>query len=151
MTDKPDMTAMVPVEGSPLTERQRALVDALVAGDELSQCWEAAGYSSERGAKEACRSPSVQSALKRAGDALLAGPLRIKAIRKLEDLVTKEGVPGATAFQAAKFIIEHGDDDALGDDKPLSQMTPKELEAMIDRLQAKLDGDLIDVTPRTGA
>jgi hypothetical protein len=76
---------------------------------------------------------------------MLQGELRVKAIRTLEALL--DAGPAATRFNAAKLVLEWGDEAGDGDEKGLGQMSLAELEELVRRKEA----DLKRVAPGNGA
>lgn len=136
-----------------LTEKQQAVVDALMAGMEVRDAMTLAGYAESVNPAQVVGSRAVQRAIEASCDAKLRGELRAKALKTMEELLSAS-TPAATRFQAAKFIAEQTRP-ADGDDKPLSEMTPDELEAVVRRCQAVIaEGQqpvMIDVTPKNGA
>jgi hypothetical protein len=138
-------------EAQPLTDQQAIFVAAILEGVEPEEAKKAAGYSSTTPPAVILSGKAVQKAIRDGCDGELSGTLRVKAMQRLRDLITNDKTPHATAFNAAKFIIERGDEDAKPGDKPLSEMTEEELVAVIDRLEEAKAARLIDVTPGNGA
>lgn len=137
-------------EAENLTDMQAAFVLGVLNGKSHQQSAEAAGYSQNVPTSVIWGSGAVQRAIKAACDAEMAGELRVEAQKAIRELLTDK-TPAATRLQAAKLVMEHGKDASQGDEKPLSEMTPSELEALVRKLEAAKIDRIIDVTPTNGA
>lgn len=136
-----------------LTEMQQKLVRALIEEKPVDEAMAFAGYSDTAPAITIVGSAAVQRAIQAACDAELGGVVRIKALRAMKSMLGDD-TPAATRFQAAKWVLERGQDDDQGDDKPMSAMTADELAQLVDRLErerTERNAQIKDVTPRNGA
>lgn len=135
-----------------LTEQQAKFVELIVAGEQPSVAKIQAGYSDKTPTVSILRGQLVQNAIRLGVEAELNGPMRVLAMRKLHKLLTDEKTPAATALNAAKLVIERGDDAASKqDEKPLTMMNEDELTSLIHRLEEARQAGLVNVTPQTGA
>jgi hypothetical protein len=144
--------------GKALTDRQKRLVDAILAGKSDQEAWEAADYGNSVSFRNAMRSGAVQAALLEGRRAFVGGSLATKALAAIETLVTSDKTPAATRLAASKWVLEQTGFTAKGDegqDKPLHEMTESELARFMQRAQAVVDGGgeppIISVTPDNGA
>lgn len=131
-------------EGEGATEQQSRFVEALLGGAEPEEAKRLAAYSDSTPISSILRGKMVQNAIQAGCDARMRGDLRVKALKTLENLLN-DG-PAATKLGAAKLVLEWGEGEE-GGDKPLTEMTLEELEAVVRRKEAELR----DVTPDNGA
>lgn len=141
------MGAVAKREAPALTELQARFVELLLQGVGANEAKVKAGYTEATPTISILRGKAVEFAIRAGCDAELNGPMRVQAMLRLKELITNKNTPAATAFNAAKLIIERGDDDLKDGDKPLTEMTLDELEELIRRKE----GELQDVTPKNGA
>lgn len=127
-----------------LTEKQRAFVDAILGGASNREAVAIAGYGEGTDPAQVLASVGVQRALEAGCKAVIRGELRPLALKALRELLV-DG-PAATRYQAARLVLEQAED-VHGDEKPLSEMTISELEAVIERKERQLKV----VTPDNGA
>jgi hypothetical protein len=137
-------------EVAALTDMQLRFVMALISGDDETSARDKAGYAVSVHPSMVAASPSVQRAIRAAVNAELRGPLKLKAMRTLNELLAPSS-PAATRFNAAKLILEHGEDGDKGDARPMTERSVEELEAMITELEGARNARLKDVTPSNGA
>ena len=138
----PDAEDDGPIGPEGLTNKQALFVKALVAGRKQGEAAVAAGYVGypDSNASRLVRLPHIQRAIQRETERRLL----VEGIPSaLEFMVNAPGnvkLPGAVRFQAAKWVMEaagHGlaaQRAALGlpgDDKPLDEMSPGELEQFL--------------------
>ena len=137
-----------------LTERQILYVEALIDGKSKAEAARVAGYA-EGGISQVHQHAKVQAALALVMERYLASeltPLALSVAAKLlRDDKTAAGVRANLAlgimdragFSAKRF------EQRAGEQKDPSQMDSAELQAAIDKLQAEIDGRLVDVTPHS--
>lgn len=131
-------------EGPALTERQAKFVKALLEGTDEASALELAGYSETVSVAEVLRSGAVQRALSIGIDAKMSGPMKLKAMRAIDQML--DGGNATVRFQAAKLVLDWGAEDA-GHGRPLSELTIEELEQIVRQKEAELKR----VTPDNGA
>lgn len=141
-----------------LTNQQQSFVTLLLNGHTPEEAGAEAGYSTAATIRSALASVGVQSALLAARRAEIGGDLAQLAKERIRKLITNDNTPAATAYAASKWVLEQaghvtkGDD---GQDKPLNEMTPTELERFLTRAQAVIDAGgeppVISVKPDSGA
>lgn len=148
------------VVGHGLTEAQEALVDTISSDrwDEVAQDVGDDGYEKEKRAVGVLRSERVQTELRSRRTARIGGPLAQKALKAMEMLLDAPETPASVRFSTAKWMLEqagHTEGQADGADKPLHEMSEKELHAFMERAQRVVDGGgsrpIIKVTPDNGA
>lgn len=132
-----------------LSDQQRKFVEAIMAGRTEEEAKLEAGYADSTPIVGILRGKLVENAISAFVDGELKGRLKLKALRTLESLM--DGKSAQVALGAAKIVFEHGQDDSQGEDKPLSEMSREDLEAMIDQLEAEKAARAKDVTPNNGA
>lgn len=148
------------VVGRGLTEAQEALVDTISSdgwtGGALDV--DVPGYENAKSAATGLRSEKVQAELLSRRTARIGGPLAQKALKYAEEVLGDEKAPHATRWSVAKWMLEqagHTEGQADGADKPLHEMSEKELHAFMERAQRVVDGGgsrpIIKVTPENGA
>lgn len=142
-------------EARSLNEKQRAFVEALLKPGATNQsALEAAGYSEATSAATILASTAVQAALRAGRRAIIRGELGGDALDAMRDML-KPTTPAATRFQAAKWVLEHGEEGQADGDKPLSEMSAEELMDFVRKAEAELAeakaARFIDVTPNNGA
>jgi phage terminase small subunit len=138
------MTAIAKIESPELDERQARFVALLLKDVPEDEAAKQAGYSETTPAATVLAGKAVQAALSRGCAGRLA-QLKLKAVRTLDALLS-DG-PAATKFNAAKLVLEYGDDEDGGEQKPLTELSIAELEELVRRKEAQLR----DVTPSNGA
>lgn len=144
MGDETDRTAgeftrIAVVDGEAgLTEREARLIDIVATTDDLDEIQERAGYGESALLSGAFRRKVVQGASRDRAHGRLKVVGVQKAYRAMMDLMGPK-TPPATRFAAAKWVMEaSGIGPATADpsgDKPLAEMTAKELEAFIKQLE----------------
>lgn len=132
-----------------LSDAQRLYVEALLDGASEAEAKAKAGYSHNTVTQSIVRGPLMERIIQSYCDAQIKGPLRLKALKAIEKLID-EG-PHATRLNAAKLVLEYGKDDEKGDDRPITERSTAELEAMVEALEAERAGRAKDVTPKIGA
>lgn len=136
-------------EADGLSTMQLAFVELLASGIEPEEAKLKAGYSEATPTVSILRGKAVENAIGALCDRRLRSDLKLKAMKTLDKLM--DGQSSQAALGAAKIVLEYGKSDDQGDDKPLSEMTPGELAAMIDRLEREKAARAKDVTPSIGA
>lgn len=125
--------------GRHLTERQEAIVEALLQGKTIPEAGRVAGYAHSSGAYQAVSSNAVQNELRARRRKILRLEGAGEATRTMIELLGKDN-PASVRFQAAKFILIQDGIAAEGEglnDKPLGEMTEAELEGVVDRLKER--------------
>ena len=147
-----------------LLDQQRLFAEAYVLGHgNATQAAIEAGYSPVSARQTASRllhTPHVQDAIRRAQAHALRGRLASKALGVLEKILDDENAPAGVRGDAAKTVLDRAGmgairtpDHAVDNDKPLSEMTAAELDALIRQYQLDLnvlratDGELVTVDP----
>ena len=134
-------------EGRGLSPQQAAFVERVLAGDDPESAKSAAGYSDTTRSSEILASESVQTALRAGRRAVIAGELGTLAVNAIRDLL-KEGTAAATRFAAARYVLDQADQQDRDGEKPMSEMTPTELAAFIDKLEKRMEAaKIVTVTP----
>ena len=141
-----------------MNDRQKRLVEAVRSGLSIDEAGEVAGYEDPGNLALATRSPLVQAELKAIRQTQIKAKLAQKAMKAIENLIDSEGTPAATRFSAAKWVLEqagHTNSQAEVDDKPLHEMTEKELLAFMAKAERAIkeggSAPIINVTPDNGA
>lgn len=124
-----------------LTEKQRALVAALAKNGDMEAAAAKSGYN-VTAAYTAARLPHVQAALHAEVQTALrrAAPIALKV---LLGIISDDKVSPRVRVDAAKTVLDRAGHQAPKDgaadlDKPLSDMSPDELRAYVDRAQREL-------------
>lgn len=147
-----------------LLDQQRLFAESYVAGwGNATQAAIAAGYSPVSARQTASRllhAPHVQDAIRRAQAHALKGRLASKALGVLEKILDDETAPAGVRVDAAKTVLDRAGmgairtpDHAVENDKPLSEMTAAELDALVRQYQFDLnvlratDGELVTADP----
>lgn len=143
MTDLPEVAA--------LTELQARFVDALISGKSPDEAKLAAGYCDTTPTISILRSKLVENAMSAICTARLHGPMRLKALSALDQLLS-DTIPAATRLNAVKVVLDQtASGDQHGDAKPLSELGIEELERQVAALEAEREARMKDVTPKIGA
>lgn len=135
-----------------LNERQQIAVFEYLNGKTKIEAAVAGGYPATSGTS-VFRQARVQAVLAAAMDRFIVGELAPAAIhtisRMFGDPATPAGVKATLALgvldRAGFSAKRHEKGDQAGKDS--STMTPEELQAQIDKLQAQIDAKMRDVTP----
>lgn len=128
-----------------MTELQARLFQLLVEGVEPEEAKKRAGYADGTPISVALGGKALSDALSAYVDQRLRGDLKLKALQTLVKIM--DGTSAQAALGAARTILEHSEEADHGDEKPLTEMSIPELEALIRRKEAELR----DVTPHNGA
>lgn len=132
-----------------LSDQQRKFVEAIMAGSTEEEAKAAAGYADTTPIVSILRGKLVENAISAFVDGEMKGRLKLKALKTLETLM--DGKSAQVALGAAKIVFDYTRDDEGSDDRPLSERSTAELEAMIDQLEGEKAGRAKDVTPKNGA
>jgi hypothetical protein len=145
-----------------LTEKQKAFVEHIAQGVKPTAAARLAGYAADSSASlrvQASRNlsnPAIHKAAFADRERQLHGPLAKVALATLSAVMQDESAPAAARIQAARWTLEsagHGLAAQLGaarlgldGDKPISQLSIADLEAMAEAHKAAI-ATLRDVTP----
>lgn len=141
-----------------LTSGQRSLlVGFLTTGEKNTALEQSAGYGSGAAAATAWRSKRMQDAIKAVANAELRGPMVLRAVRTMNELMQeKAGRSDNVRIKAAAWVLEAAslgakhDDSGLGR-KPLAEMTEDELAQFIESQRGVIEREghagIINITP----
>lgn len=135
-----------------LTERQVSFIWNYLQGMTKDGAATASGYLPGAGST-VFRGAKVQAALAACMDRFLVGELAPMALRTAHKLMDEDRTPPGVKASLVLGILDragfsakrHEKGDQLGKDP--STMTPDELQAQIDKLQAQIEAKMRDITP----
>jgi hypothetical protein len=144
---------MVPVTND-MTDKQAALVSALLQGHSIPAAGRIAGYAHDSGAYQAVSSATVQNSLRAWRQRVLNTRGRILGINTLIELCEDKETPAGVRFNAAKALAFAGVE-LDEDESEIGDMTEAQLEQVVRKLEAKAaaggDPPVIRVRPDPGA
>ena len=127
----------MPIKTGALTAQEGRFVAALADTGDPAYAFRAAGYKGARNLSVVLKRPAIQAAVVQAQQARLVNEALPAAVATILEIMRNPKAPAAARVQAAKLTFDRvlpSQADAGG--KEPHEMTPEELAAAIDKLEA---------------